>query len=350
MTENNQHPSHHRGDENSAHEYHLDFERPISNLTEQIKLLQAAPPAEGLEKKIKALQKDVANLRQEIFGHLSPWQRVQLARHPNRPHALDLIKLIFTEFHEVCGDRYFADDPAIVAGLAYLNKTPVAVLGIEKGFKTKERIYHNFGMPRPEGYRKALRLMQLAGRFNLPCISFIDTPGAYPGVDAEERGQASAIATNLEEMFGIKAPLMAVVIGEGGSGGALALGVADKVYMMEYAIYSVISPESCASILWSDPKKAEESANSLRLSAPEALELGVIDTIIPEPPGAAHSDLKTAANLIKKQLTSDLNKLQGQKIDALLAARFAKFRAMGQAAIDFEAQDLLYKAAAEQKE
>ena len=339
MTENNQR-------NNAAHEYTLDFERPIKNLTEQLKALQAAPPAEGLEKKIKALQKDVAHLRQEIFGHLSPWQRVKLARHPNRPHALDLINLIFRDFHEVCGDRYFADDPAIVAGLAYLHKTPVAVLGIEKGFKTKEKIYHNFGMPRPEGYRKALRVMQLAGRFNLPCISFIDTPGAYPGVDAEERGQASAIATNLEEMFGINAPLLAVVIGEGGSGGALALGVADKVYMMEYAIYSVISPESCASILWSDPKKAEESANSLRLSAPEALALGVIDAIIPEPAGAAHTDTAAAANLIKKQLMSYLTKLQKQNIDTLREARFAKFRSMGQAAIDFQAKDFLYPAAA----
>jgi len=331
---------------NNAHpEYALDFERPIQSLEEQIRQLQAsstAANAESLEKKIKALQKDVANLRQEIFGHLTPWQRVQLARHPQRPHALDLIKAIFKEFHEIAGDRYFADDPAIVAGLAYLNKTPVAVLGIEKGLKTKEKMFHNFGMPRPEGYRKALRVMQLAGRFNLPCISFIDTPGAYPGVDAEERGQASAIATNLEEMFGIKAPLMAVVIGEGGSGGALALGVADQIYMLEYAIYSVISPESCASILWSDPKMAATSANSLRMSAPEALELGVIDTIIKEPPGAAHQDWARTAELIKKQLVADLNKLQKQNLDDLLAKRFAKFRAMGQKAIDFSAEQFLY--------
>ncbi len=316
-------------------EYTLDFEKPVQDLENQIKDLKEANEKSDLDitKEIGALQNKVDNLLQEIYENLNPWERVQLSRHPKRPHALDYIEHMIEDFHEVHGDRRFSDDPSMVTGFGFVDGQKVAVLGIEKGRKTQDKIKRNFGMARPEGYRKALRVLKMAAQFNIPVISFVDTPGAYPGIGAEERGQAQAIAENLEEMFGIDVPLVAVVIGEGGSGGALGISIADKVHMMEYSVYSVISPESCASILWSDPKRAEMAANSLKLGPQKALELGIIDTIIKEPVGGAHRDLEEASSQLKKQILKDIKELQKLKKDELLDKRFKKFRAMGNSTI-----------------
>ncbi len=316
-------------------EYTLDFEKPVQDLENQIKDLKEANEKSDLDitKEIGALQNKVDNLLQEIYENLNPWERVQLSRHPKRPHALDYIEHMIEDFHEVHGDRRFSDDPSMVTGFGFVDGQKVAVLGIEKGRKTQDKIKRNFGMARPEGYRKALRVLKMAAQFNIPAISFVDTPGAYPGIGAEERGQAQAIAENLEEMFGIDVPLVAVVIGEGGSGGALGISIADKVHMMEYSVYSVISPESCASILWSDPKRAEMAANSLKLGPQKALELGIIDTIIKEPVGGAHRDLEEASSQLKKQILKDIKELQKLKKDELLDKRFKKFRAMGNSTI-----------------
>lgn len=316
-------------------EYTLDFEKPVQDLENQIKDLKEANEKSDLDitKEIGALQNKVDNLLQEIYENLNPWERVQLSRHPKRPHALDYIEHMIEDFHEVHGDRRFSDDPSMVTGFGFVDGQKVAVLGIEKGRKTQDKIKRNFGMARPEGYRKALRVLKMAAQFNIPVISFVDTPGAYPGIGAEERGQAQAIAENLEEMFGIDVPLVAVVIGEGGSGGALGISIADKVHMMEYSVYSVISPESCASILWSDPKRAEMAANSLKLGPQKALELGIIDTIIKEPVGGAHRDLEEASSQLKKQILKDIKELQKLKKDELLDTRFKKFRAMGNSTI-----------------
>lgn len=316
-------------------EYTLDFEKPVQDLENQIKDLKEANEKSDLDitKEIGVLQNKVDNLLQEIYENLNPWERVQLSRHPKRPHALDYIEHMIEDFHEVHGDRRFSDDPSMVTGFGFVDGQKVAVLGIEKGRKTQDKIKRNFGMARPEGYRKALRVLKMAAQFNIPVISFVDTPGAYPGIGAEERGQAQAIAENLEEMFGIDVPLVAVVIGEGGSGGALGISIADKVHMMEYSVYSVISPESCASILWSDPKRAEMAANSLKLGPQKALELGIIDTIIKEPVGGAHRDLEEASSQLKKQILKDIKELQKLKKDELLDKRFKKFRAMGNSTI-----------------
>jgi acetyl-CoA carboxylase carboxyl transferase subunit alpha len=312
-------------------DYTLEFEKPLQELENQIKELQEANSRSGIDisGEIKALQQKVDKLLREIYSNLSPWERVQLARHPQRPHALDYIENMVDEFHELHGDRRFKDDPSMVTGFGYLDGRKVAVLGIEKGRKTQEKIKRNFGMAGPEGYRKALRVMKLAAQFNIPIITFVDTPGAYPGIGAEERGQAQAIAENLEEMFGIRSPIISVVIGEGGSGGALGVAIADKVLMLEYSVYSVISPESCASILWSDPKKAQTAADSLQLGPNKALELGVIDKIISEPSGGAHRNIPATLQSVKSTLTSELDKLSKLKIDEILNQRFEKFRAMG---------------------
>jgi acetyl-CoA carboxylase carboxyl transferase subunit alpha len=259
----------------------------------------------------------------------TPWQRVQNARHPKRPHTLDYVDRILTDFQEIHGDRLFGDDPAIVCGMGRLDVQPVLLIGEQKGRDTKQKLYRNFGMPKPEGYRKALRAMQLAAKFNRPIITFLDTPGAYPGIDAEERGQAEAIARNLREMSRLPVPMIGVCIGEGGSGGALALGVTNHVFMLENAVYSVITPESCASIIYRDSGKAEQAAAALKLSAPDMLELGLIDGIIPEPPGGAHENYDEAAVFLKARLLSSLKELSALTPDEAVQRRYQKFRKMG---------------------
>jgi acetyl-CoA carboxylase carboxyl transferase subunit alpha len=312
-------------------EFTLDFEKPISELENQIRILKEASntPNIDISHEIEALQNKVNRMLEEIYTKLTPWERTQLSRHPNRPHAIDYIDKIVTDFHEVHGDRRYSDDPSMVTGFGFIDGKKVAIIGIEKGRKTQDKIKRNFGMANPEGYRKALRIMNLASQFQLPIITFVDTPGAYPGIGAEERGQALAIAQNLEEMFNIKAPIISVIIGEGGSGGALGVAIADKVFMMEYSVYSVISPESCASILWSDPKMAETAANSLQLSPNKALELKVIDGIIKEPAGGAHRYPDQAIQKVKELLNQSLISLANQDLDYLMQMRFEKFRQMG---------------------
>ena len=312
--------------------YTLEFEKPIRDLENQIsELREVSDKSSGVDisKEIQALQKKVSSLLQEIYSNLSAWDRVQLSRHPNRPHGRDYLEMIFDDFHEIKGDRHFANDPAIITGYAYLDGLRVAVVAIEKGRKTKERVHRNFGMPRPEGYRKALRHMNTASRFQIPIVTLIDTPGAYPGIGAEERGQAAAIAENLAEMMEIPAPIVSAVIGEGGSGGALGIGIADRVLMMEYSIYSVIAPESCASILWADPKKAETAANALQLTPQKAQELKVIDGIVDEPAGGAHRDPRVAAETLKKVITKEIKALGKTSLENLLDQRYEKFRQMG---------------------
>jgi acetyl-CoA carboxylase carboxyl transferase subunit alpha len=257
------------------------------------------------------------------------WERVQLARHPKRPHSLDYIQRLFTDFMELHGDRAFADDPAIITGMAFFDGRPVMVLGQQKGRDTKQKLHRNFGMPKPEGYRKAMRVMELAAKFNRPIITMLDTPGAYPGIDAEERGQAEAIAVNLREMARLAVPIVSVVIGEGGSGGALGLGVANRVYMLENAVYSVISPESCAAIIYRDSGKAEQAAAALKLTAPDLLKLGIIDGIVAEPEGGAQTDYDRAAELLRDALSRALAELSGASQKDLVDQRYEKYRKMG---------------------
>ena len=283
-----------------------------------------------------ATDEDLVSARREldatisrVFSSLTPWQQCQVARHPERPYTMAYIHSIFTDFTELHGDRRFADDPALVGGLARFDGDPVVVVGHQKGRDTAEKLRRNFGMPRPEGYRKAIRIMELAARFQRPIISFIDTPGAYPGIDAEQRGQAEAIANNLIEMAGFPVPIIVVVTGEGGSGGALALGVGDRVLMLEHAIYSVISPEGCAAILWKDQAKAEEAARALRLTAADLKKLGIIDEILPEPAGGAHMNPGKMADTIAAAIRRNLKPLRKAKPDALVNRRFKKFRTMG---------------------
>jgi len=318
----------------------LDFEQPVSELENQIRDLKAASQNIDISHEIEALQVKLDTMLEDIYKKLSPWQRTQLSRHPHRPHALDYIERMITDFHEVHGDRRFSDDPSMVTGFGYIDGQKVAVIGIEKGRKTQEKIKRNFGMANPEGYRKALRVMQMASQFNIPIVSFVDTPGAYPGIGAEERGQALAIAENIEEMFKLKCPFVSVVIGEGGSGGALGIAVSDKVFMMEYSVYSVISPESCASILWSDPKMAETAANALQLSPTKALELKVIDGIIKEPAGGAHRHPDAAVKLVKEAIMKSLNDLKKEKMDDLLEKRFEKFRQMGNTTLKIDSDEV----------
>ncbi len=309
----------------------LDFERPVLELERKIEELRSLPASGAVDfsDEIRRLEKKAQKLQQEIFADLSPWQKVQLSRHPQRPYTLDYVAELCSDFLELHGDRAFADDEAIVAGVCRFEGRRVMVVGHQKGRSTKENMRRNFGMPRPEGYRKARRLFQLAERFRLPVLTFIDTPGAYPGIGAEERGQAEAIAGNLEVMAGLAVPIIATVIGEGGSGGALALGVADRVNMLEHSIYSVISPEGCASILWKDQTKAATAAEQLKITARDLLGLGVIDEIIPEAPGGAHRGLsetiKNAGVVLRRQLTE----LLGLPPKELLGRRYQKFRALG---------------------
>lgn len=311
--------------------YTLGFEKPVRALENQIKELEEASQKPGIDisSEISTLKKKVDKMVKEIYNNLSPWDRVHLARHPNRPHSVEYIKELLTDFHEVNGDRKFANDPAIIAGFGFLDDQKVAVIAVEKGRKTVEKIKHNFGMPRPEGYRKAIRVMKIASRFKIPIISLVDTPGAYPGIGAEERGQACAIAENLQEMFDIESPIISVIIGEGGSGGALGIAIADKVLMMEYSVYSVISPESCASILWADPSHAEDAANALKLDPSKALELKVIDSVIQEPAGGAHRHQKEAIRLVKKKLIESIIEVSKISHEKLIESRYNKFRNMG---------------------
>lgn len=314
-----------------AMDFTLEFEKPVSELENQIRVLKEASnmPNIDISHEIDALQSKVNRMLEDIFSKLTPWERTQLSRHPQRPHSIDYIDKIVTDFHEVHGDRRFSDDPSMVTGFGFIDGRKVAVIGIEKGRKTQDKIKRNFGMANPEGYRKALRVMNLASQFQIPVVTFVDTPGAYPGIGAEERGQALAIAQNIEEMFNIKSPIVSIIIGEGGSGGALGIAIADKVFMMEYSVYSVISPESCASILWSDPKMAETAANSLQLSPNKAFELKVIDGIIKEPAGGAHRHPDEAIQKVKEAITQSLNTLANQDLDLVMQMRFEKFRQMG---------------------
>jgi acetyl-CoA carboxylase carboxyl transferase subunit alpha len=269
------------------------------------------------------------------YAKLTPWQKTQVARHPNRPYMLDYVSALFTEFVEVHGDRRYGDDPAMVTGFALYKDRPVALIGHQKGRDTKQKIYRNFGMPKPEGYRKALRIMQLAEKFRRPIFTFVDTPGAYPGLDAEERGQAEAIAFNLREMAGLRTPIVVNVTGEGGSGGALAIAVGDRVNMLEHSVYSVISPEGCASILWRDAGRAEEAATAMKITAPDLAGFAIIDEIVPEPASGAHSDWDTMFRSLDAVLTRQLADLSVLSLDDLVAARYDKFRAMGRLGREF---------------
>jgi acetyl-CoA carboxylase carboxyl transferase subunit alpha len=309
----------------------LDFEQPIAELEAKIEELRFVQDDSALDisEEIARLQAKGQALLKDIYAKLTPWQVSQLARHPQRPYTLDYIGEIFTDFHELHGDRVFADDPAIVGGLARFNGQAVMLIGHQKGRDTKERALRNFGMPRPEGYRKALRLMHLAEKFGLPVLTFIDTPGAYPGIDAEERGQSEAIGRNLCEMARLKVPIIATVIGEGGSGGALAIAVGDTVLMLQYATYSVISPEGCASILWKSSERAAEAAEALGLTAHRLKALGLIDRIVSEPVGGAHRDSKQMSALLKRALADSLRQFQGVKVKDLLASRHARLMGYG---------------------
>ncbi|MBE2896130.1 acetyl-CoA carboxylase carboxyl transferase subunit alpha [Pasteurellaceae bacterium HPA106] len=310
----------------------LDFELPIAELEAKIESLRAVTHEDdkiNLDDEIKRLRKKSEELTKKTFANLDPWQVSKMARHPQRPHTLDYISEIFTEFEELAGDRAFADDKAIVGGIARLDGKPVMVIGHQKGRSVKEKVYRNFGMPAPEGYRKALRLMQLAERFNMPIITFIDTPGAYPGVGAEERGQSEAIARNLREMSTLKVPVVCTVIGEGGSGGALAIGVGDKVNMLQYSTYSVISPEGCASILWKSAEKAPLAAEAMGITAKRLKELKLIDNIIKEPLGGAHRDVPAMAQQLKARIVADLNELSTLDSDALLTRRYERLMSYG---------------------
>jgi acetyl-CoA carboxylase carboxyl transferase subunit alpha len=309
----------------------LDFEAPISELESKIEELRFVQDesAVDISEEISRLQKKSEALTKDIYAKLTPWQVSQVARHPQRPYTLDYISEIFTDFHELHGDRAFADDKSIVGGLARINGQSCMVIGQQKGRDTKERAMRNFGMPRPEGYRKALRLMKLAEKFELPLFTFIDTPGAFPGIDAEERGQSEAIGHNLYEMAQLKTPIISTVIGEGGSGGALAIAVSDLVLMLQYSTYSVISPEGCASILWKTSDKAPDAAEALGLTAHRLKALGLVDRIVNEPLGGAHRDTKQMAAMLKRALLDALRQFQGMKPKELLAARHERLMSYG---------------------
>jgi acetyl-CoA carboxylase carboxyl transferase subunit alpha len=309
----------------------LEFEQPVADLEAKIEELRRVGHDNeiNIQEEIERLQKKSRALTESIFSALTPWQISQLSRHPQRPYLLDYIRRIFEDFQELHGDRAFADDPAIIGGLARLGGRSVMLIGHQKGRDTKEKILRNFGMPRPEGYRKALRLMELAERFRLPILTFIDTPGAYPGIGAEERGQSEAIARNLQVMAGLRTPIVCTVVGEGGSGGALAIGVGDRVLMLQYSTYSVISPEGCASILWKSADKAQLAAEAMAITSDKLLEFGLIDAILPEPLGAAHRDPAAMAETVKQALLAALDEIQGQDMEALVAERYRRLLSYG---------------------
>jgi acetyl-CoA carboxylase carboxyl transferase subunit alpha len=308
-----------------------DFEKPVLDLEDRLRSLEEAASASGLSAgdEIQGLRDRLEEMKKEIYGGLTPWQRVQMARHPRRPYTLDYVERIFTEFTELHGDRHYAEDKAVVGGIALLEGEPVMVIGHQKGRTLQDSMARNFGMPHPEGYRKALRLMRLASRYGMPVLTFIDTAGAYPGIGAEERGQATAIAENLREMAEFPIPIVCCVIGEGGSGGALAIGVGDRLLMMENAWYSVISPEGCASILYRDAAKAPEAAAALKITAPDLTSLGLADEVIPEPLGGAHRDFDQAALSVKSSILKHLRELQALPAEELLNLRYKKYRDVG---------------------
>ena len=307
----------------------LDFEEPVGVLLKEIEALSMLPRTPERERSIAGLQKRADEIRAELYANLTPWQRVLVARHPGRPNTLDYVERLFTGFDELHGDRRFADDPAIVCGFATYKGTPVLVVGHQKGRDTKQKILRNFGYARPEGYRKALRVMQLAQKFRRAIVVFIDTPAAYPGVESEERGVAEAIALNLREMIMLEVPIVVIVCGEGGSGGALGIAIGDCVLMQEHAVYSVIPPEGCAAILWRDSNRKVEAAAALKITAPDLLALGLIDAIIPEPTGGAHNDYDAATALVDQALAAALDELMPMSVEARLTGRYDKFRRMG---------------------
>jgi acetyl-CoA carboxylase carboxyl transferase subunit alpha len=306
-----------------------NFDAQLVEIRRRIEELEGFPAGSSQAKELERLRSTLKKSTAEVYGNLSRWQKTLVARHQDRPYTLDYVQRLMTDWVEVHGDRAFSDDPAIVSGFASFRGRSVAVIGHQKGRDTKERIWRNFGQPRPDGYRKALRVMRLAEKFNLPVLTFIDTAGAYPGLDAEERGQAEAIARNLMEMSVLRVPIVVTITGEGGSGGALALGIGDRVYILEYATYSVISPEGCAAILWKDQERKAEAAEAMRITAPDLLNLGVVDEIIPEPPGGAHTDPASACQRVGDTIERALNDLSRLAPNELLARRYDKFRALG---------------------
>jgi acetyl-CoA carboxylase carboxyl transferase subunit alpha len=311
----------------------LEFEEPIGILQKEIEALSLLPATEDRRRDIARLEERIGQIRAELYKGLTAWQRVLVARHPGRPTTLDYVEALFTDFVEIHGDRRFADDHAIVAGPAVYQGRPVMVIGHQKGSDTKQKIYRNFGYARPEGYRKALRAMQLAEKFGRPVVCFVDTPAAYPGIESEERGVAEAIAVNLREMAVLDVPILVVVHGEGGSGGALGIAVGDRILMHEFAIYSVIPPEGCASILWRDTAKKVEAAAALKITAPDLVRLGIVDEVVPEPVGGAHTDPRRAAQMLDASLRRALDEIAAVPSDARLEARYQKFRRMGQVGI-----------------
>jgi acetyl-CoA carboxylase carboxyl transferase subunit alpha len=312
-----------------------DFEAPLIELQKRIDALAAFPGDPAKEKEAERLRGELDEKRREVFAKLTPWQKTLVARHPNRPYTLDYVQALFTEWVELHGDRRYGDDPALVCGFALFRGTPVAVVGHQKGRDTKQKIHRNFGMAKPEGYRKALRVMKLAGKFRRPIISFVDTTGAYPGLDAEERGQAEAIAYNLREMARLPTPIIVNVTGEGGSGGALAIAVGDRVNMLEHAVYSVISPEGCASILWRDAGRAPEAASAMRITAPDLKSFGIVDEVIAEPPGGGHVDHETLFTAVGAVVEAQLRELMSLPPGTLQSARYQKFRSMGRVGREF---------------
>jgi acetyl-CoA carboxylase carboxyl transferase subunit alpha len=305
-------------------------QRELEKLEKEVDDLKLLAGNEDADAELERLRAEVAELRKEFYTHLGPWQRAQIARHPQRPYLTDYIPLLFSDFVELHGDRAFGDDRALIAGLAKFKGRPVAVIGQQKGRDTKQRVIRNFGQPKPEGYRKALRVMQLAAKFGRPVLTFVDTPGAYPGIDAEERGQGEAIARNLREMARLPVPVIVTVTGEGGSGGALAIAVGDRINILENGFYSVISPEGCASIIWRDSTKAETAAAAMKITATDLKELGIIDEIVKEPEGGAHTDLEAAAQFLDEVLDRQLTELTTESVKDLVEARYKKFRQMGQ--------------------
>jgi acetyl-CoA carboxylase carboxyl transferase subunit alpha len=307
----------------------VPFEEPLVSLRLRIEELESYPEGSGHEKELASLRSDLDKKTRKIYSNLDRWQKTLVARHSQRPHTSDYVRLMMSDWVELHGDRAFADDPAIVTGLATFEGRSVAVIGHQKGRRTKQRIYRNFGQPRPEGYRKARRVMQMAEKFGLPILSFIDTPGAYPGIGAEERGQAEAIARNLIEMADLSVPLIVTITGEGGSGGALALGVGDRVLILEYSTYSVISPEGCAAILWKDQTKRKQAADAMKITAPDLEELGIVDRVIPEPVGGAHMDPQETCRRVSEAVREALDEVSGLSPEELRDQRYEKYRRMG---------------------